>query len=225
MIARTWHGRVPVDRADAYHAYLLRSGVADYTATPGNRGVHILRRREGDVTHFLLVTLWDSLDAIRAFAGDDHERARYYPEDDAYLLEREPRRDPLRSAADQLTPARDSRLSRDSRKPAAAVGSSARDTLPACAGPRTTDGGAGQAAASLAPLRTENCHDTLEADFERTQPRGAGAARPPGQLAGTTAVRAERGATVQATTHPGTLQAPPSARCAISGTTRCTHAA
>jgi heme-degrading monooxygenase HmoA len=91
MIARTWHGRVRADQADAYHAYLLRSGVADYAATPGNRGVQILCRREGDVAHFLLVTLWDSLDAIRAFAGDDYEQARYYPEDDEYLLEREPR--------------------------------------------------------------------------------------------------------------------------------------
>lgn len=91
MIARTWRGRVRADQADAYHAYLLRSGVADYASTPGNRGVQILRRREGDIAHFLLVTLWDSLDAIRAFAGDDYEQARYYPEDDAYLLEREPR--------------------------------------------------------------------------------------------------------------------------------------
>jgi len=42
------------------------------------------------VTHFLLLTLWESLDAIRAFAGEDYDRARYYPEDDDYLLEREP---------------------------------------------------------------------------------------------------------------------------------------
>ena len=42
------------------------------------------------MTHFVLTTLWDSVDAIRSFAGDDYERARYYPEDDAYLLEREP---------------------------------------------------------------------------------------------------------------------------------------
>jgi heme-degrading monooxygenase HmoA len=60
------------------------------SATPGNRGVLVFRRGEGDVTHFVLTTLWDSLDAIRRFAGDDHERARYYAEDDEYLLEREP---------------------------------------------------------------------------------------------------------------------------------------
>lgn len=90
MIARTWHGRVPAAQADAYHAYLLRTGLGDYASTPGNRGVQVLRRTEGEITHFLLITLWDSLDAIRAFAGPDYERARYYPEDDDYLLEREP---------------------------------------------------------------------------------------------------------------------------------------
>ena len=90
MIARTWHGAVPADKADAYHDYLLETGVPDYEGTPGNRGVYVFRRAEGDVVHFLLLTLWDSLDAIRAFAGDDVDRARYYPEDEAYLLELEP---------------------------------------------------------------------------------------------------------------------------------------
>jgi hypothetical protein len=50
----------------------------------------VLRRLEGDVAHFLLITLWDSWEAIRAFAGNDVERARYYPEDDRWLLEKEP---------------------------------------------------------------------------------------------------------------------------------------
>ena len=90
MIARTWHGRVPASRSDKYHEYLLRTGVPDYKATPGNCGVFVFRRTDGDVTHYLLTTLWESYDAIRAFAGSDFERARYYPEDDNYLLEREP---------------------------------------------------------------------------------------------------------------------------------------
>ena len=90
MIGRTWHGRVPTDKSEAYYAYLLRTGLTDYAATPGNRGVHVLRRTEGGVTHFLLLTFRDSLDAIKAFAGPDYARARYYPEDDEYLLEREP---------------------------------------------------------------------------------------------------------------------------------------
>lgn len=90
MIARTWHGAVPLDKADTYHDYLLQTGIPDYEKTPGNRGVYVLRRTEGDVAHFLLLTLWDSFEAIRAFAGDDVERARYYPDDEAYLLELEP---------------------------------------------------------------------------------------------------------------------------------------
>jgi hypothetical protein len=90
MIARTWHGRVPASRADAYYQYLLRTGLADYQSTPGNRGVLVQRRIEGDVAHFSLTTLWDSVAAIKRFAGEDYEVARYYPEDDDYLLEREP---------------------------------------------------------------------------------------------------------------------------------------
>ena len=90
MIARTWHGRVPAAQADAYHEYLLRTGVADYARTAGNRGVYVLRRREGEVAHFLLITHWESVEAIKGFAGEDYERARYYPEDDDFLLEREP---------------------------------------------------------------------------------------------------------------------------------------
>jgi hypothetical protein len=52
--------------------------------------VYVLRRIEGNVAHFSLISLWGSRDDIRAFAGNDIERARYYPEDAAYLLELEP---------------------------------------------------------------------------------------------------------------------------------------
>ena len=89
VIARIWHGRVPADMAYTYHVYLLKTGVADYRATPGNRGVYVMRRVEEQVAHFELLTFWDSVEAVKAFAGDDHERARYYPEDDEFLLERE----------------------------------------------------------------------------------------------------------------------------------------
>ncbi|MGH7525949.1 MAG: antibiotic biosynthesis monooxygenase family protein [Gemmatimonadales bacterium] len=90
MIARTWHGRVPAAKADAYLAYLKRTGIPDYQKTPGNQGVYVFRRIEGKEAHFLLTSLWDSLEVIRAFAGEDVERARYYPEDTEYLLELEP---------------------------------------------------------------------------------------------------------------------------------------
>ncbi|MGH2560842.1 MAG: antibiotic biosynthesis monooxygenase family protein [Thermomicrobiales bacterium] len=90
MIARIWRGRTPAAKADDYVDLLEATGLADYTKTPGNRGLHVLRRIDGEVAEFLLITLWDSMDAVRAFAGPDPERAVYYPEDDAYLLEKEP---------------------------------------------------------------------------------------------------------------------------------------
>ena len=90
VIARTWHGRVPTSKADAYQTFLERTGLADYAKTPGYRGVLVLRDGEPEVTHFTLTSFWDSVDAIRRFAGDDYTRARYYDDDDAYLLEKEP---------------------------------------------------------------------------------------------------------------------------------------
>jgi heme-degrading monooxygenase HmoA len=90
MIARLWHGRVPADKADAYAEYLDRTGIPDYMNTEGNRGVYVLRRKEKDVVHFLLVSLWTDYDAIVAFAGEDYHEARYYPEDREFLLELEP---------------------------------------------------------------------------------------------------------------------------------------
>ncbi len=90
VIARLWHGAVPTVKADAYHGYVARTGLTDYRATQGCRGAQVLRRRDGDRTHFLVLSYWESLDAIRAFAGPEVERARYYPEDGEYLLEFEP---------------------------------------------------------------------------------------------------------------------------------------
>lgn len=86
-IARIWRGRVPAHRSDEYLAYLRSTGLTEYAATPGNRGVHVLRRTQGEVTEFALLTFWESMDAVRRFAGDEPERARYYPEDARFLLE------------------------------------------------------------------------------------------------------------------------------------------
>lgn len=90
MIARTWHGAVPKSKGDSYYQYLQRTGIPGYRDTPGNLGVYVLRRNEGEETHFLLLTLWDSYESIKKFAGEDFEKARYYPEDADYLLELEP---------------------------------------------------------------------------------------------------------------------------------------
>jgi len=89
MIARTWRGRTLAAKADEYMGILESTGLKEYAATEGNRGVLVLRRVDGDQTEFLLITLWESWEAIKRFAGEDVERSVYYPEDDAYLLERE----------------------------------------------------------------------------------------------------------------------------------------
>jgi heme-degrading monooxygenase HmoA len=89
MIARTWRGWTSTGDADRYVEYLLDTGVREYRQTPGNRGVYMLRRVVGDRAEFLLLTLWDSMDAVRAFAGPDETVAVFYPEDDAFLVERE----------------------------------------------------------------------------------------------------------------------------------------
>jgi heme-degrading monooxygenase HmoA len=88
MIARIWRGAVRADDGDTYAAYIGETGLAEYARTPGNQGAWMLRRVVGDRTEFLTFTLWDSLDAVKAFAGEDYETAKYYPEDDRYLVER-----------------------------------------------------------------------------------------------------------------------------------------
>lgn len=89
MIARTWRGAVRADDADAYVEYLEATGLSAYRATSGNRGVYALRRIDGDRCEFLLVTLWDDMDAVRAFAGEEPETAVFYPEDDRFLVDRD----------------------------------------------------------------------------------------------------------------------------------------
>lgn len=91
MIVRLWHGRVPGAKAAPYREFLNARAIPDYRSVPGNVSVHVLERQEGEVTHFITLTFWDSLESIRAFAGDDLEKAKYYPEDAEFLLEYEPR--------------------------------------------------------------------------------------------------------------------------------------
>ena len=86
-----WHGRVPTAKAAAYREFTNGRAIPDYRSVPGNLSVHILERAEGEVTHFITLTFWKSLDAIRRFAGDDADKAKYYPEDADFVLEYEPR--------------------------------------------------------------------------------------------------------------------------------------
>ena len=89
MIARIWHGRTPVEKADDYLDYVKRTGIDEYRSVEGNRGQYILRKIKGDVADFTVLSFWESMDAVRAFAGPEPEKPVYYPEDEAYLLELE----------------------------------------------------------------------------------------------------------------------------------------
>jgi heme-degrading monooxygenase HmoA len=90
MVIRMWHGRVATSDALTYRAFLNRRAIPDYRSVPGNVSVQVLERIDGDVTHFLTLTMWESLEAIREFAGENIETAKYYPEDKGLLLELEP---------------------------------------------------------------------------------------------------------------------------------------
>lgn len=90
MIARIWHGIVPKEKADAYYSFLKKTGLKDYKNTKGNIDVKVLRKEDNRKTHYLLITYWDSVESIKQFAGDEFEKAHYYPEDEDFLLEFEP---------------------------------------------------------------------------------------------------------------------------------------
>ncbi len=102
MIARIWTGAVRRDASDAYAAYMRETGLAAYAKTAGNRGAWMLRRDLGDRSEFVMFSLWESLESVTAFAGDDYERAVFYPEDEHFLIERD-----LRGAHFEAEPAAD----------------------------------------------------------------------------------------------------------------------
>ena len=89
MIARIWRGATRASDADAYMDYLRETGVKEYRETPGNRGVQVLRSVRGDEAEWVLISLWDSYDAIRTFAGDAIEHAVFYPEDERFLIRKD----------------------------------------------------------------------------------------------------------------------------------------
>src|SRR6516225_4950762 len=91
MIARIWKGETLETKADQYFEYLKTTGIKDYQQTAGNQGVLVLRSIHEGHAEFCLLSLWESWDAIRAFAGNDVEKAFYYPEDPEYLLSMEPK--------------------------------------------------------------------------------------------------------------------------------------
>jgi heme-degrading monooxygenase HmoA len=89
MITRIWRGWTRREDTEAYARYIAATGIAAYEATPGNRRAYLISRPDGDRTEFLTISFWDNREAIVAFAGEDIDRAVFYPEDDRYLVDRE----------------------------------------------------------------------------------------------------------------------------------------
>ena len=89
-MVRIWHGRVATDRAEEYLRLMRDVAVPDYRETPGNLAAYALSRTEDAVTHVLMLSHWESLAAVAAFAGEPIEQAKYYDFDGDFLLEFEP---------------------------------------------------------------------------------------------------------------------------------------
>lgn len=89
MIMRIWRGWTRPEDTGAYAAYITETGIAEYRASPGNQGAYLVSREDGDRTEFLTISFWDSMEAVAGFAGDDVDRAVFYPEDDRFLVDRE----------------------------------------------------------------------------------------------------------------------------------------
>lgn len=90
VIARMWRGVTEKSKADGFLDYMMRTGVRDFRVKEGNRGVYVLRRDGKGRVEFLMISLWDSVSAIRKFAGEEIDRASYYPEDEKFLVKLEP---------------------------------------------------------------------------------------------------------------------------------------
>lgn len=90
MILRVWRGAVQTSRVEEYVAYIDQTGMREYLETPGNIAAQLVTRDLSDGrTEILTLSWWDSLDSIRAFAGENVEEAKFYPEDEGYLVERD----------------------------------------------------------------------------------------------------------------------------------------
>ena len=88
-VMRLWHGKVAIEKADDYEKFLIERAVPDYESVDGLLKLYFQRKNDGKIAHFLLITIWDSMESIKKFAGPEPELAKYYPEDDNFLLEKE----------------------------------------------------------------------------------------------------------------------------------------
>jgi len=87
VIARIWRGRVRPGLLEKYRAYVEQAWFPDVKALPGSRGAFVFTREHADHGEVITLSLWENEAAIARFAGPEIHRARYYPEDERYLLD------------------------------------------------------------------------------------------------------------------------------------------
>jgi len=87
MIARIWHGRTKVEDYEEYTEFMKVKAIPDYRKTNGFVKLIFLRNIKDNAGHFTLITFWENLEVIKNFAGEDFEKAKYYLEDENFLLE------------------------------------------------------------------------------------------------------------------------------------------
>ncbi len=86
MIACIWRSITQASQAESYLEYLNGKVVPNYQADDGNQGVFVLRDIQGELAHFLLLSFWDSKEALINFAGQDFGIVNQPPESDEYLI-------------------------------------------------------------------------------------------------------------------------------------------
>jgi antibiotic biosynthesis monooxygenase (ABM) superfamily enzyme len=89
VIARVWRGATLAEHGTEYAAYLEQTGMRTARELPGARGTLVLRRERAGYSEFETILLFDSMSDVTAFAGDEHDAAVFFPEDDRYLVERD----------------------------------------------------------------------------------------------------------------------------------------
>jgi heme-degrading monooxygenase HmoA len=90
LIARIWHGQTSAAKAEEYTQYLYEAGIKKIESIPGNRGAQLLRKIDDKVGDFTVISYWDSVDAIKKFAGEEYEKTHWLPKDPEYLTLMEP---------------------------------------------------------------------------------------------------------------------------------------
>jgi heme-degrading monooxygenase HmoA len=76
---RLWHGKVAIEKAEEYEKFMISKAAPDYGSADGLLKLY-QRQNENTIAHFLLVTIWDSMESVKKFAGEHPEKAKYYPE-------------------------------------------------------------------------------------------------------------------------------------------------